>query len=77
MQFTDYFNALFENKNKKKVIKIRYHLKSGKTLDIDVFEHDTFLDFANYIIDYDYDIGKNFAVQMSEVEYFEEIKDGD
>ena len=76
MQFTDFFDQLFDNKEKK-VVKIRYHFKSGKTLDVDVHEHDTFLDFANYIIDYDYDIGKNFAVQMSEVEYFEEIKDGD
>ena len=58
-------------------MKIRYHLKSGKTLDIDVSGYDSFDEFADYIIDYDYDIGTNFAVQMSEVEYFEEIKDGD
>ena len=76
MQFTDFFDQLFENKEKK-AVKIRYHFKSGKTLDVYVPEHDNFIDFANYIIDYDYEVGKNFAVQMSEVEYFEEIKDGD
>ena len=56
---------------------IRYHLKSGKALDVEWTAHDSFVDFAEHIIDCDYDIGNDYAVQMSEVEYFEEIKDGD
>ena len=56
---------------------IRYHLKSGKTLDVKISKYDNFRDFANNMMKFDANVFDDHAIYMGSIEYFEEIKDGD